>query len=1188
MNKLSHLGWLLIIFLFSQVCLLAQRLEIEEIFPATYPDITVEFRAFDNKDKEIRNYSLNELELWENEIKKAIKMIFCPPEGLSKFSLILTIDISFSMSEPSTVPGKTKMDIVKEAARNAIKALPTDSTRWEAAITFFDYSNELIRDFTNSKWWLNKGLDTFLFNPRGGTDYNAAFLYDVNVPPRPGALLIARKAKYKPVVIFLTDGRHDGRSSPPPSRVNVWVDQILDSAQKYDVTIYAITLGFPVPKELNDICSGTPYGKAYESVPSSDELNSLYSTILSTIGTIGKPAPCKLVFTSDCNGGNIKLIYKPTNVTDSANYSVPVSFLPSIEADKTTINILNKPSSSPHKEKITLKAKNNFVDFLAPGAKSPFNNVTVTDWSGKTLPFKLSRDSSVTVEVNIVPFSDSSFHSFQFDLTTSACSGNTFTVNTGWIYPLDVDCGSGKVGEAKTLTQKRIFCNNWNQPLAIYSVRITDGDQNDFKLQGKTTNITVSPLSCLEFDVIFTPSEATSRESKLVFDTDRGRFESRIFGTGSGQPEILSVPNLDFKTLDCKRQSFDTTIYIHSTGALPLDISKFEITGPNASEFSFVPSNPGSVVVQPGDSFAVKIRVNPSNKGTLNANLVITSNAKNIPSLTIPLQAFAADNSFTLNTNSYDFGFVCPNEVVQTRLSIQNSGNVPITLNISGNQNYSANPNQLALNPNESAEIIINFSSSTEGTFNYTLEVTDPYCNAKKTIQLKAIVESPKIQKQPIAIFGIVGLNKDTTIAIRNISNRNLTISSAQFTDPQLSLVSPPLPWTIPANASIQVNIRFSPTTGGNLVAFLKMQGEPCSFDDSLLFQSNPVASRAEIVIEDHKGLIGEIVSIPILIRNGVMLDQSGTTKVRTTLAYDASVLKFVSTQPAVSVIQNLNEITFDNIPFNPAITTLLVVNFEVLESNAGKINLELKNTSSVDGFILFKEIAGTFEIIYSSAEISVGEVTANTGEEFLLPIYLKNAKNITSFHKSISTELTFNFTLIEPIAPTQNVVTDINTFTGKLSLSNLPITPEPDGSIAKLRFRAKLGTQSATEIKISNTKTEKGVVKFNETSGKFEVANICRSGGERLFNPSATLSLKVNPNFDNSTIDIRLRPQEFGQHLIKIYNSIGMELFELAIDVNSFGEMSFSIPFEGQNNVYFIVLKTPSASVFEKLLWIR
>jgi hypothetical protein len=1175
------------LFLLFSYFTYSQRIEITDVFPETYPTIMVEFKVWDKDGNEVRNYSTNDLEVLENSIQRAIQSVSCPPVGQTKFSLILTIDISYSMSEPSTIPGKTKMDVVREAARNAIQSLPKDSTRWEAAITLFDYENELIRDFTNSKWWLNKGLDTFILNPRAGTDYNAAFLYSWT--GKPGALLIARKAKYKPVVIFLTDGKHEGRASPPPSRVNVWVGEILDSARKYDVTIYAITLGFPVPTELNAICTGTPYGQAYQSVPSQEELSNLYSSILATIGTIGPPAPCRVKFTSDCSGGNLQLIYKPFAVMDTFTYSVPKVFLPSLDVSSRSINFINQ--SNPYEQIVKLTARNNFVSVSPPGVASPNNNVSVIDWGGPPPPFNLERDSSRTIKLSISPYPDSQYHSFNFTYTTSACDGNEATVNSGWIYAVDVDCGAGVVGQTKTLSQQTIFCNNWTEPLTIYTIRISGGDQQDFKILGGTTNITVQPLSCLKFDVSFTPSDATNRESKLIFDTQKGTFESRIFGSGSGYPEILAVSSVSFPDLDCKRPTFDTVITIKNTGALNLDISKFELIGTNANEFSFVPANPGSISIPPDGEYSLTIRCNPTSKGNLTANLVITSNAKNYPVLSIPLTAFSADHSFTASANSYDFGVICPNEEVFFDLQVKNTGNVDIDLNASISSPFeivTASPIHILKGSTNVVKVKV--VSATEGNFNTDLTLVDEYCNVTSKVRFNAVVLAPKIDKQPIPITGVVGVPKDTNIYIKNITNRQLLITKANFTDPQLSIVSPNLPWTIPPLSSFEAKVRYNPQTSGTLNAFLKLEGNPCQFDDSILVTSNPIASRATIAVENYKGLIGEIVTIPISIKNGSMLEQSGTTKILTHLNYDQTLLKFVATKPVVSTNLAPNSLILDNIPFTPSTTTLVEVQFEVLNSGVNQTILDLNSTEAVDGYIAFTEEDGFFEVMPSSAEISVGSVEANTGEEFVLPMYLKNVRNVTDFHTGISTEISFNYTLMEPIGATPKGTLELATHLTTIKLDNLPVKPlNSDSAIALLHFKAKLGNSVSTKIEIRNSQALKGFIQFTEKQGMFSLKDVCSSGGLRLFEPNPNVVFVVNTEPSNDFVNLRFTPLELGLHKIVFTDLLGNSILSLNVDINSAYEQYIPVKFSNAlNGIYIVRIEGPTTLRSQKFLWLK
>lgn len=1179
----------LFVFFYCVSFILGQSLKIDNINSDGYPNILVEFKVFDKDSNEVRNFNVNDFDILEGALQRIITSVMCPPTNQTKFSLILTIDISYSMSEPSTIPGKTKMDIVREAARNAIKSLPVDSNRWEAAITLFDFTNELVRGFTNSKWWLQKGLDTFILQPRSGTDYNAAFLYDISDPPRSGALLLAREARYKPVVIFLTDGKHEGRENPPPSRVQVWTNLILDTARKYDVTIYAITLGFPVPSELNAICSGTPSGQAYQSVPSEEELSNLYSTILNTIGTIGVPPPCRIRFNSDCDGGNVKLIYKPFAISDSQTYAVKPNILPKLEVSPNNLSFLN--ITNPQEISLSLKAKNNKVSFNPPGIYSSFGNVTITDWGGTPPPFILEKDSVRTIKIQFAPFDDNQFHTFTFDFQSSACSGNEVLVISGKIFAQDVDCGSELVGATKNITQVPIFCNNWNEPITIYSIRISDGDQQDFKLLGSTTNITIPAQSCLNFDLSFTPTQPTYRESFLTFDTQKGTFQSKIFGTGGGSPEIATVPSLNFPDVDCKSLQRDTLITIQNTGVLPLVISNFAITGTNANSFAFIPSNPGTITIQPNDVYQLGIRFDPNAIGLNNATLEITSNAQNSPNLSISISGFKSNRDFSISQNSVDFGTICPNEEQIQSITISNTGNVDLQIDATSSSVFSIlNPTPINLTPSSSIELQIYVVSPAEGNFTSSLKIFDPYCNNEVNIPIQVIVSAPKIDRTPIPINGIVGLTKDTSINIKNVSSLALTISSAYYQDPQIIIIAPNLPWTIPPMSSISVDIRYIPSTGGTFTTYLVLEGNPCSFKDSIQFSSNPIASRADLFIGNYKGLVGEIIRIPIEIRNGILLDQSGTTKVRTLLNYDETMLKFIGVSPNAIVTQLPNNLLFDQIPFDPYSNSLIEISFEVLNSNNLLTTLSLMSTTTIDGFIKFNEISGSFEILPSTAEISVGNVESRTGEEFTLPIYLRNLTNVSNFHQSINTELSFNSSLIEPISPTpmgtvENQITTIK-------IESIPVFPEKaDSTIAKLKFRSKLGNAEVTEIKISNTKTQNGFVRFQETAGKLTLTNICQSGGPRLFDPWGNrTSLQIlTTNQEYGEVILKINIIEKGSYLVALHNIYGKSVLNFEIYFPNPTEEILHLPTDIlEQGVYLVVLKTPTEMFIEKIVLLR
>jgi hypothetical protein len=320
------------------------------------------------------------------------------------------------------------------------------------------------------------------------------------------------------------------------------------------------------------------------------------------------------------------------------------------------------------------------------------------------------------------------------------------------------------------------------------------------------------------------------------------------------------------------------------------------------------------------------------------------------------------------------------------------------------------------------------------------------------------------------------------------------------------------------------------------------------------------------------------------------MLDKSGTTKIRTKVNYDQSLLKFVGTNPNVTTTLGANSLLLDNIPFTPTTVNLVSINFEVLNNSATQTILDINSTETLDGFISFTEEDGLFEVLPSSAEISLGDVEVNTGEEFLLPVYLKNAKNITNFHSGISTEISFNYSLMEPIGNTPKGTVDFGLQKATIKLENLPLQPiNNDSAIALLQFRAKLGNEVSTNINIENTRTNKGLATFTERPGKLTLKNICTSGGLRLFQPMPKVVFEVNPLPSNGTLELTFTPYETGKHKISISDLLGNIILDVFFNVSNI-ETTF-VPiylFEIGNGVYILTIEGPTTLRTQKFLWLK
>lgn len=191
----------------------------------SYPVIKAYFYAKDNQGKPLTNITNANVNVIENGVKRKIINVSCSSDGsLKNISSVLVIDISNSMGSGNPVKN---IDIAKAAAQTWINSLPKEGS--ECALTSFNNNSYLDQDFTSDKQLLTDALGKL--QPRGSTNYNAAFISGVGA-----SLNIAARAKYKPVVVFLTDGQ---------GTVNE--QEILLRAAAINAVIYCVGLNVTLP-----------------------------------------------------------------------------------------------------------------------------------------------------------------------------------------------------------------------------------------------------------------------------------------------------------------------------------------------------------------------------------------------------------------------------------------------------------------------------------------------------------------------------------------------------------------------------------------------------------------------------------------------------------------------------------------------------------------------------------------------------------------------------------------------------------------------------------------------------------------------------------------------------------------------------------------------------------------------------
>ncbi len=381
----------------------AQSLTLFDIDTTNFPTMRAKFYAIDKDGNQLRP-SINELTLTEDGEERTITNVSCPePVPAIDISSVLIMDASGSMAEGNPI----RLDLAKTAATAWINGLPT--TKSECAITSFDGGNYFIQDFTTNRQLLLKKANSLF--AQGGTDYNKAL-----IEPLAGGLIITKSAKYKKVLIMLTDGLPNFEP-----RVN----EIISEANRQNVIIYAVTLNMLCPQNLKDITTKTG-GLWFEDITTLEKAKEVYQSILKH--STGNQ-PCTIEWQSgiSCIAGitNVELritnlyLEGTTNYQSSNSIVAKLEFNPrSLKFDNPTLGITTPPQT---------------VIVTALNADFAISNISIKVPVGFDInpkSFNLKTGESIELTVTYTP-ADSGYTYCRFDVDCTPCP-TRFYVGGGW------------------------------------------------------------------------------------------------------------------------------------------------------------------------------------------------------------------------------------------------------------------------------------------------------------------------------------------------------------------------------------------------------------------------------------------------------------------------------------------------------------------------------------------------------------------------------------------------------------------------------------------------------------------------------------------------------------------------------------------------------------------------------------
>lgn len=406
----------------------SNNLELYNINTDNFPEITADLIYIKN----FKSVEINNIDFKENGIEITPKLTCPDASNPEPVSVILTIDVSASMGSIIDFANNySRLKIAKDAAKLWVDNMDY-SNNSECAITSFSTQSYLNQNFSKNTDQLNNVINEM--QPLRSTSFNEGIL---GLPG--GGATVAKNAKHKNVIIFLTDGISE-----------IDYNTALNALNENNSIFYPIGFENNLTPELKDLAKATG-GIFYEKVNSAETLLSIYEKLLFI--TSGAK-PCKLEWESQsCLIDNIIDITVNDETNQIYNYTIGANKLLKIKYKNTNyikFGIVTTGTSAT--EEITIEAIND--DIYIENIINNNNNFTI-EWTSNQPPFTLKVGETASFDLTYNA-NDELYTAVAFQFNTDACSGKKFYASAG-----DQDLGN------KDIEIKLEFPNGGEKFLAL-------------------------------------------------------------------------------------------------------------------------------------------------------------------------------------------------------------------------------------------------------------------------------------------------------------------------------------------------------------------------------------------------------------------------------------------------------------------------------------------------------------------------------------------------------------------------------------------------------------------------------------------------------------------------------------------------------------------------------------------------
>ncbi|MDT8322479.1 MAG: choice-of-anchor D domain-containing protein [Bacteroidota bacterium] len=641
-------------------------------------------------------------------------------------------------------------------------------------------------------------------------------------------------------------------------------------------------------------------------------------------------------------------------------------------------------------------------------------------------------------------------------------------------------------------------------------------------------------------------------------------------------PAIAADPARSLPGIRCEDSSIDT-VTVGNTGEGMLRIPDARFLG-GSSGFTLLQPTVFPIDIAPGEtrSFVVRYDRVPGSRGVQRDTLQILSNSPGaspyniVFSVDVDVASFAFDESVL----AFPDLLLCEGTSVDTSVVLTNTGTVPLLLLQPTLDNSSFTLLQpapaafpLSLPPDSSLRVQLRVTHTGTGSLAGLLEVrTDANgCSLNRQVILSANARDAVLTATDLAPFPTLrcaGEFADTTLILRNDGDVPVTVTALTSSLPAFQVLSPAVPVTLGVGQQVSVRLRFVPSFAGAFQGLLTVESMPCA----------QLLTRVLDGRRDSLGLRADAVDFGV--RRAATLPVTETTVLRNTGSIPVTVTA-AAFAPPFRVSAGLP------VTLQPGDSTEIVLQFDDNGMDgpyAGRIALE--HAPSCDS--VFVDVQGrraTARVV-----LRTDTVVAAPSDVIELPIYLSNAENLQLFGAtSITVDLRYSASVMSPLFAAGGILVGDD----RVITLDLPFITDENDVALRLPFMVTLGLQDESVLWLERAEAVGGELTIEVEHGRIMLTEICREGGDRFFDGSASVALRPNrPNPFNPVTELSFDIIEAARTQLLVFDMLGRRVVTLVDDVLQPG--SYTRSFDGSrlpSGMYIAVLKTATVTKTRRML---